>query len=116
MARPISCAVAQASASKEDVEMGMNDSTDAFVSRLAAYPWPRGGVAVERARGGYTLYSQRTGAPLARLKPAGRNDQVQLFWRRRDTWATPGDFGPVILPLDEALDFIASEDFFWINA
>jgi hypothetical protein len=41
---------------------------------------------------------------------------VQLFWRCRDTWATPGDFGPVILPLDEALDFIASEGFFWIDA
>jgi len=28
----------------------------------------------------------------------------------------PGDFGPVILPLDEALDFVATESFFWIGA
>jgi hypothetical protein len=96
--------------------MGMNEGTDAFAARIIAYPWPRGGVAVEPVRGGYTLYSRRGGAPVARLKPTGEGDQVQLFWRRRDTWATPGDFGPVILPLDEALDFIATEGFFWINA
>jgi hypothetical protein len=30
--------------------------------------------------------------------------------------AAPGDFGPVIMPLDQALEFIATEDFFWINA
>ena len=33
-----------------------------------------------------------------------------------EAWATPGDFGPVIMPLDEALDFVATEGFFWINA
>jgi hypothetical protein len=27
-----------------------------------------------------------------------------------------GDFGPLILPLDEALEFVATEGFFWINA
>jgi hypothetical protein len=98
------------------MEMSMTDSTDAFLVRIVAYPWPRGGVEVEPVRGGYTLYSRRTGAPVARLKPIGSDDRVQLFWRRRDSWATPGDFGPVILPLAEALDCIATEAFFWINA
>lgn len=91
----------------------MKDSTDAIVARITAYRWPRGGIEVERARDGYTLYSRRSGAPVARLKPTGRDDQVQLYWRRRDTWAPPGDFGPVIL---NALAVIATEDFFWINA
>jgi hypothetical protein len=27
-----------------------------------------------------------------------------------------GDFGLLTLPLDEALDFVATEGFFWINA
>jgi hypothetical protein len=31
-------------------------------------------------------------------------------------WGAPGDFGPVIMPLDEALAFVASEGFFWIQA
>ena len=39
-----------------------------------------------------------------------------VLWWRREAWATPGDFGLLTLPLDEALDFVATEGFFWINA
>jgi hypothetical protein len=38
------------------------------------------------------------------------------MWWRGTTWAAPGDFGPVVMPLDQALQFIATEGFFWINA
>lgn len=31
-------------------------------------------------------------------------------------WAAPGDVGPVVMPLDEALTFTATEGFFWIRA
>src|SRR3954447_13132515 len=89
---------------------------DAMRERIAAHSWPRGGVAVIRANRGYTLYSRRTGGPVARLRPTGKADNVQVLWWRREAWATPGDFGPLILPLDEALNFIATEGFFWINA
>ena len=41
---------------------------------------------------------------------------MQVLWWRREVWATPGDFGPVIMPLNEALDFVATESFFWIGA
>src|SRR3954470_13116505 len=89
---------------------------DAMRERIAAPPWPRGGVAVTRANRGYTLYSRRTGGPVARLRPTGKADNVQVLWWCREAWATPGDFGPLILPLDKALDFVATEGFFWINA
>src|SRR3954462_15869468 len=89
---------------------------DAMRERIAAHPWPRGGVEVIRANRGYTLYSRRTGGPVARLRPTGKEDNVQVLWWRREAWATPGDFRPLILPLDEALDFVATEGFFWINA
>ena len=90
---------------------------DAMRERIAAHPWPRGGVEVIRVNRGYTLYSRRTGGPVARLRPTGKANNVQvLWWRRRETWATPGDFGPLTLPLDEALEFVATEGFFWINA
>jgi hypothetical protein len=84
--------------------------------RIAAFAFPRGGVEVVRANRGYTLYSLRTGGPVARLRPTGQDDRVQVLWWRREAWAAPGDFGPVIMPLDEALEFIASKGFFWINA
>jgi hypothetical protein len=87
---------------------------DAFRARIAAYEFPRGGVDVVRANRGYTLYSLRTGGPVARFRPTGTEDQV--LWWRREAWGPPGDFGPVILPLDQALEFVATEGVFWIHA
>src|SRR3954454_24060653 len=89
---------------------------DPIRERIAAYHFPRGGVEVVRASRGYTLYSRRTGGPVARLRPTGDGDRVQVSWWRRDAWGAPGYFGPVVMPLDEALAFIAAERFFWIQA
>jgi hypothetical protein len=89
--------------SKEVVTMA---GTDAMRERIASHPWPCGGVEVIRANRGYTLYSRRTGA----------NDDVQVLWWRGTGWATPGDFGPLIMPLNQALNFVATESFFWISA
>ena len=52
----------------------MAGSPDEMRARIEAYPWPpqRGGVEVVRANKGYTLYSLRTGGPVARLRPTGR--------------------------------------------
>ena len=82
--------------------------TDGLRDRIAAYAFPRGGVAVVRANRGYTLYSRRTDRPVARLRPTGEGDQVQVLWWRGQVWATPGDFGSVTMPLDQALEFIAT--------
>src|SRR3954470_17240110 len=93
---------------------------DAMRERIAAHPWPRGGVrssertAAIRSTAGARVV--RLGGPIARLRPTGKEDTVQVLWWRRETWAPPGDFGPLILPLDKALDFAATEGFFWINA
>jgi hypothetical protein len=89
--------------------------TDEMRDRIAAYPFPCGGVEVVRASRGYTLYSRRTDGPVAHLRPTGEGDEVQVLWWRGQAWAAPGDFGPLIMPLDQALEFIATTDFFWIN-
>ena len=88
---------------------------DPVVERIAAYPWPRGGVQARRMSGGYTLVSARTGAPVARLKLLPAGDRVEVLWWRRDAWGPAGPFGAV-LGLDDALAFIASEPAFWIRA
>ena len=90
-------------------------SIDPVIERIAAYPWPRGGVNVRQFRGGYSLSSARTGAPVARLKPMPQDDRFEVLWWRRDAWGPAGPFGAV-LSLNDALDFIASESFFWIHA
>ena len=75
-----------------------------------------GGVVVHEAGRGDSLVSQRTGAPLARLTPAGDADTVQALWCNGQRWAAPGPFGIATMPLDAAPDHIASEPHFWINA
>ena len=96
----------------------MASSPDAARARIEAYHWPpqRGGVEVVRASRGYTLYSLRTGGPVARLRPTGQGDRVQVLWWRREARGNPGPFGREVMPLNEALEFIASEGFFWISA
>ncbi len=54
----------------------MPGSPDEMRTRIEAYPWPpqRGGVEAVRANKGYTLYSLRTGGPVARLRPTGQGE------------------------------------------
>jgi hypothetical protein len=87
---------------------------DRVLEQIAAYPRPRGGVQVRRVRGGYTLTSARTSAPVARLKPLPPGDRVEVLWWRRDAWGPAGPFGAV-LPIADALAFIAAKPAFWIS-
>ena len=69
-------------------------------------------IRTERRNRGYTLYRAGSGTPVARLRPTGQNERVEVLywslWKERGTSAGP--FGRTILPIDEALRFIASED------
>jgi hypothetical protein len=69
-----------------------------------------------RANCGHTLHSRRTGEPVARFRPTGHNDHVHVLGWRRLAWANPGPFGRKVMPLDEALAFIATESLFCIHA
>jgi hypothetical protein len=88
---------------------------DPMLERIVAFDRARGG-GVERVNKGYSLFSARTGVPVARLRPTGATDQVEILWWRRGKWGTIGDFGGLTLPLDKALDHIANEPLFWSSA
>jgi len=48
------------------------------------------------------------------LKPTGNDDEVRLgYWSHRRKWEDVDDMGGVVMPLDEALAFIANEGIFW---
>jgi hypothetical protein len=96
----------------------MTSRPDAMRARIEAYSWPpqRGGVEVVRANKRSTLYSLRTSGPVARLRSTGQGDRVQVLWWRREAWGNPGPFGQEVMPLDEALEFVAIEGFFWTRA
>jgi len=85
-------------------------ASDPMPARIEAFNQARGGgVAVHKAGHGYSLTSQRTSAPLARLKPTGNADEVQVLWWNGQRRGASGPFGIVTMPLDAALDHIASK-------
>jgi hypothetical protein len=90
-------------------------TSDPILERIAAYPWPRGSITARRVNRGYALFSARTGAPIARLRPLAESNRVEVLWWRRDAWEPAGTFGAVF-GLDDALAFIANEPAFWIRA
>jgi hypothetical protein len=65
--------------------------------------WVDGFVSSGRHdRSGYSLFSVATGVAIARLRPTGNNDKVEILWWRHDRWASIGDFGGLLMPLDQA--------------
>jgi hypothetical protein len=89
--------------------------TDPIIQRIESFHCLRGRLLAERRSRGYTLYRASSGAPVARLRPIGRADRVEvLYWSLwSETWKKVGPFGRTVLPLEEALQFIVSEDIFW---
>ena len=53
--------------------------SDPMWERIEAFNQARGGV-VHKAGRGYSLTGERTGAPIARLKPIGNANKVQVLW------------------------------------
>jgi len=88
---------------------------DEIIQRIESFPFRRAPVAAERRHKGYTLVHAETGAPIARLRPIGRGDQMEIFYwsLRKQHWAPVGPFGRTVAPLDKALRIIASEPIFW---
>lgn len=74
-----------------------------------------GGVGWYKDKGAYHLYLLATEAPIARLKPISRGDEVKIaYWSHRRKWEDIDDMGGCILPLDQALSHIATNSLFWI--
>ena len=94
---------------------GDGGMTDAIIRRIERFSFPQGAVRAERRNRGYTLTHAATGAPVARLRPDSDGDHVEvLSWSLRPDRGSPtGPFGRTILPLDQALRFIAAEAIFW---
>jgi len=94
---------------------GDDGMTDAIIRRIERFCFPQDAVCVEPRNRGYTLIHAATGAPVARLRPDSDGDLVEVLdWSlRTDRWSPTGPFGRTILPLDQALRFIAAEAVFW---
>jgi hypothetical protein len=90
--------------------------TDAVIKRIEDFRCDRGALFAERRNRGYTLYDAQSGAPVARLRPTGSDDRFEvLYWSLwKERWSSTGPFGRTVLPINDALRFIAHEDIFWV--
>ena len=90
--------------------------TDAIIQCVDDFRRARGVLFAERRNRGYTLYDAASGAPVARLRPTANDGRFEvLFWSLwKERWASTGPFGRTVLSIDEALQFIAHEDIFWV--
>lgn len=88
---------------------------DEIAARIEAFDNANGGgVGLYEDKGACHLYLLETEAPIARLKPTGNGDEVRVgYWSHRRRWEDVDDMGGVVLPLNEALEFIANEGTFW---
>lgn len=88
---------------------------DPVIQRIENFRCRRGALLAERRNRGYTLYHASSGMPVARLRPAGPDDRVEvLYWSLwKERWTKAGAFGRTVLSIDDALRFIAAEDIFW---
>ena len=75
-----------------------------------------GGVAVHTAGRGRSLASQRAGASPTSFKPTGEADKVQVLPWDGQCWGASKPFGISTMPLDAALDDIASDPRLRTNA
>jgi hypothetical protein len=90
--------------------------TDAIIQQIERFRCPRGAFHAERRNRGCTLYDDASGAPVARLRSAGHEDRFEvLYWSLwKERWVAAGPFGRTVLPIGDALQFIAQEDIFWV--
>ncbi|OYD84405.1 hypothetical protein [Azospirillum brasilense] len=60
--------------------------------------------------------NQARGGVIARVRPTGNGDTVQVLWWNGERWGASGPLGIATMALDRALDDVANEPDFWIHA
>ena len=91
--------------------------TDSVLDRMTEYfDKKRAPVTVRRINKGYSIIDE-SGEPIARFRPrAADSDSVEvLWWSHRDKWDHIGDFGGLVMGLEEALEYVVSDPMgvFW---
>ena len=90
-------------------------TNDDIVQLIETFDFDAGPVVVERRNRGFTLIHAETGVPIARLRPIGRDDLVDiLYWSLwKERWAPFGPFGRTAAPIEQAVSIIAETAIFW---
>jgi hypothetical protein len=92
-------------------------TNDDIIQLIETFDFDAGPVVVERRNRGFTLIHAETGVPIARLRPIGRDDLVDILycslWKER--WAPFGPSGRTAAPIEQAVRIIAEVAIFWAS-
>ena len=89
-------------------------TNDDIIQLIETFDFDAGPVVVERRNRGFTLIHAETGVPIARLRPIGRDDLVDiLYWSLwKERCAPFGSFGRTAAPIEQAMRIIAKAAIF----
>ena len=92
----------------------MSLKDDDIIRLIENFKFDAGPVAVERRNRGFTLIHAETGVPIARPRPIGRDDLVDiLYWSlSKERWVPFGPFGRMAAG-EQAASIIAGAAIFW---
>ena len=95
----------------------MSKEHDSVLKKLTEYfEKKHSPVLVQRVNKGYSIIHE-SGERIARLVPrGGDSDHFKiLWWSHRDKWERIGDFGGVVMSIEEALEYVLPDpmDIFW---
>ena len=95
--------------------MTMKD--DDIIRVIENFKFHAGPAAVERRNRGFTLIHAETGVPIARLRPIGRDDLVDiLYWSLwKERWVPFGPFGRTAAPIEQAVRIVSEAAIFWAS-
>jgi hypothetical protein len=93
--------------------MPMKD--DDIIGFIENFKFDAGPVVVERRNRGFSLIHAATGYPVARLRPIGRDDLVDiLYWSLwKERWVPFGPFGRTAASVKQAVRIISEASIFW---
>jgi hypothetical protein len=93
----------------------MSLKDDDIIRLIENFKFDAGPVAVERRNRGFTLIHAETGVPIARLRPIGRDDLVDIqYWSlSKEQWVPFGPFGHMAARVEQAASIIAEAAIFW---
>jgi hypothetical protein len=87
----------------------MARSDDDIIRLIENFKFDAGPVAMERRNRGFTLIHAETGVLIARLRPIGRDDLVDILdwslWKER--WVPFGPFGRTATRLEQAVRIVS---------
>jgi hypothetical protein len=88
---------------------------DDIIHLIETFDFDAGYMAVKRRNRGFTLVHSETGVPIARLRPIGRDDLVEiLYWSLWQERRTPfGPFGRTTVPVEQAVRVVSEAAIFW---